>query len=100
VKKKYVPRKITLDTCDLLRKRRIRMNYGVSRHIDQFSCEGEAVIRGSSRSFGDLLQTLIGDANNILNGYNIGRVFGISKKEYLLSDSFMVNHMREAIGND
>jgi hypothetical protein len=92
--------KITLDQYNVFRKRRTRSNPTISFHIDDFSCEGEAVVRGYTRSFGDWLNSLILEPNGgIPKGYR-SYVFGISKLESLASNSYTLNSMREVIGND
>jgi hypothetical protein len=80
------------------------MHYGTSIHIDHFSCEGEARVRTGS-SLGELLDSLMTGDSDILKGYNPtssrgGYVLGVSKLEHLVSDSFPLNSMKEAIGND
>jgi len=82
------------------------MDYGVSRHIDEFSCEGEARVRASrsGRSMSDLLDQLFADGgNDILKGYEPagktnGYVLGNSKLEYKISDSFLVDAWGQNIG--
>jgi hypothetical protein len=81
------------------------MNYGISRHIDHFSCEGEARVRLGKGSFMDILNDAIGGISDILKGYEPtgktnGYILGTSKMEHRASDSFELNHMRETIGAD
>ena len=100
------PDKITLDSRGVFKKRRIRMNWGVSRNIDDFSCEGEVRVRTGKSRMADLLDALSDGIEDILKGYEPptgrtnGYVLGVSKMEHRVSDSFLLNCMRESIVAD
>jgi hypothetical protein len=89
------------------RKRRIRTNHGISGKLDEFSCEGEARVSGgrSNRRFSDVIDDLIFDMEGVLKGYKTrgdskGYNYGISKMEYMVSDTFDINLSRTIVGND